>query len=141
MANALYANYKNHLGGGSGAVHARPDLDTDTINGVLIDTGTYSVNLATHQDHADLSGIVGTATALSGKTFGSVAAGAWDATDLTFSTVSGASVEAYVFYLDSGSSATSTLICYFDTASAGLPVTPNGGDITIAFNGSGIFGF
>lgn len=136
MANALYDNYKNLiLGGGT---HAFPDLNTDDIRCVLVDTGTYTVNLATHQDHADLSGIISTA-ATGSETVGTVAAGVFDAADLTFTAVSGASVEAYIFYdFQSAVSATSPLIAYFDTASAGLPVTPNGGDITIAFNASGI---
>jgi len=136
MANALYDNYKNLiLGAGT---HAFPDLNTNDIRCVLVDTGTYSVNLATHQDHADLSGIISTA-ALPAETVGVIAAGVFDAGDVTFSAVSGASVEAYVIYdFQSAASATSPLIAYFDTASAGLPVTPNGGDITIAFNASGI---
>ena len=136
MANALYDNYKNLiLGAGT---HAFPDLNTNDIRCVLVDTGTYSVNLATHQDHADLSGIISTA-ALPAETVGVIAAGVFDAGDVTFSAVSGASVEAYVLYdFQSAVSATSPLIAYFDTASAGLPVTPNGGDITIAFNASGI---
>ena len=136
MANALYDNYKNLiLGAGT---HAFPDLNTNDIRCVLVDTGTYSVNLATHQDHADLSGIISTA-ALPAETVGVIAAGVFDAGDVTFSAVSGASVEAYVIYdFQSAVSATSPLIAYFDTASAGLPVTPNGGDITIAFNASGI---
>jgi len=136
MANALYDNYKNLiLGAGT---HAFPDLNTNDIRCVLVDTGTYTVNLATHQDHADLSGIISTA-ALPAETVGVIAAGVFDAGDVTFSAVSGASVEAYVLYdFQSAVSATSPLIAYFDTASAGLPVTPNGGDITIAFNASGI---
>jgi hypothetical protein len=34
---------------------------------------------------------------------------------------------------------TSALICFLDTGVTGLPVTPNGGDITITWNASGIF--
>jgi len=138
MANALYDNYKNLiLGAGT---HAFPDLNTNDIRCLLIDSATYVVNLATHQDHADVTagGIISTA-ALASETVGVIAAGVFDAADLTFSAVTGASVEAYVIYdFQSAVSATSPLIAYFDTASAGLPVTPNGGDITIAFNASGI---
>lgn len=139
MANALYANYKDLiLGGGT---HTFPDLNTDTIKLALIDTGTYTVNLATHQDHADLSGIVGTPGTLDSPTVGTVAAGTFDAADEVFTSVSGNSIEAYVIYKDSGVSATSALIAYFDTAASGLPVTPNGGNITVAFNASGIIAF
>lgn len=141
MANALYANYKNLIIGSSTAAHSFVDFDTDTINAALIDTGTYTVNLATHQDHADLTGIVGTVQTLASVTAGVVAAGTVDAADRTFTAVSGASIEAYVIYKNSGTSSTSPLVAYFDTASSGLPVTPNGGDITIAFNASGIIAF
>lgn len=139
MANALYANYKNLIIGNG--THGFVDLDTDTINVALIDTGTYTVALATHQDHADLSGIVGTPGALASKTAGTVAAGTFDAADITFTAVTGNSVEAYVVYKDSGTSSTSALVAYFDTASSGLPVTPNGGNIVIAHNASGIIAF
>ena len=35
--------------------------------------------------------------------------------------------------------ATSPLVAYIDTGVTGLPVTPNGGDIAVAWNASGIF--
>jgi hypothetical protein len=53
--------------------------------------------------------------------------------------VSGASVEALVIYIDTGVAGTSRLVAYIDTGVTGLPVTPNGGDITITWNASGIF--
>jgi hypothetical protein len=45
--------------------------------------------------------------------------------------------EALVIYKDTGSSATSPLIAYIDTGT-NLPASPNGGDITIQYNASGI---
>jgi hypothetical protein len=62
-----------------------------------------------------------------------------DAADVTIPTVSGASIESIVVYKDTGSAATSNLLCYMDTASSGLPLTPTGGDVTIAWSASGIF--
>ena len=59
--------------------------------------------------------------------------GAADAADVTFTSVSGASIEAIVLYVDSGSEATSALIAYIDTAT-GLPITPNGGDIIVTWD-------
>lgn len=62
--------------------------------------------------------------------------GVADAADVVFSSVSGASCEALVIYKDTGAAGTSPLIAYIDTAT-GLPVTPNGGDITCVWdNGS-----
>ena len=129
MASALYDK------GREGFLAGDIDWDANNIKCVLVDTGTYTVNLATHQFHSDLSGIVATSGNLTAKT---VTAGTADAGDVTFSAVSGATVEAIVVYQDSGVSATSRLIAYIDSGT-GLPVTPNGGDITVQWNASGIF--
>ncbi len=112
------------------------DLDLDgTVRAVLIDTCTYTYNAA-HDNYDDLSGVVGSESgALASKTFTN---GVFDAADITFSAVTGATVEAIVLFLDTGTASTDKLICYIDSASAGLPVTPNGGDITVAWNASGI---
>lgn len=124
MANALYDK------GRQGFLDGSIDWDTDTIKVVLVDTGTYTVNLSTHQFFSSVSGVVGSAQTLGSKT---VTDGVADAADVTFTAVSGASVEALVIYKDTGSSATSNLIAYIDTAT-GLPVTPNGGDITVVWD-------
>lgn len=124
MASGLYAS------GREGFLDGSIDWDTDDIRAVLVDTGTYTVDLATHNMHDDLSGIVATSSNFSGKT---VTGGVADASDVTFSAVSGSTVEAIVIYKWTGSSATSRLIAYIDTAT-GLPVTPNGGDITVAWD-------
>ena len=129
MASALYDK------GREGFLAGDIDWDANNIKCVLVDTGTYTVNLATHQFHSDLTGIVATSGNLLTKT---VTNGTADAGDVTFSAVSGATVEAIVVYQDSGVSATSRLIAYIDSGT-GLPVTPNGGDITVQWNASGIF--
>lgn len=124
MANALYDLGRQAFLDGSIA------WSTDNIKCLLVDTGTYTVNLATHQFHSDVTGVVATSGNLASKTS---TAGVADAADVTFSAVSGATVEAIVIYKDTGVSATSPLIAYIDTAT-GLPVTPNGGDIIVAFD-------
>lgn len=141
MANALYDNYKNLILGNDSAAHTFPDMDTDNIKAILVDHGVTTPNLATHQDHADLSGAVvtgGTSGNMTTPAFPS--AGAIDFADFTFTSVSGASVESINFYKDSGTSATSPLIVYYDTAT-GLPLTPNGGDVNVTLNASGLYGF
>jgi hypothetical protein len=51
---------------------------------------------------------------------------------VTFTAVSGATVEALVIYRkNSGANTTWRLVAYIDTSVTGLPVTPNGGDITL----------
>jgi hypothetical protein len=63
----------------------------------------------------------------------STTGGAADAADITFTAVSGASIEAIIIYVDSGTEATSPLIAFIDTAT-GLPITPNGGDIIVTWD-------
>ena len=101
----------------------------DTIKAVLVDTGTYTFSQS-HQFLSSLSGTVGTAATLGTKT---VTDGVADAADVTYTAVSGASVEAIVIYKDTGVAGTSPLIAYIDTAT-NLPVTPNGGDISITWD-------
>jgi hypothetical protein len=139
MANGFYAYYLNNLGLNT---TTRPDFDTDTHKLALIDHGTVTPNLSTHDFYNDISaGLVGAlSSALGSKTFGTVATGVADAADLApaFTAVSGNSAESLNLLKDTGSGATSDLICYWDTAT-GLPLTPNGGDVNVAFNASGIY--
>jgi hypothetical protein len=138
MANALYVAYRN---GVLGAHATLVDLDTDTINVALIDHAGDTPIVATDDFYDDINtGLIDTVETLATKTIGSVAAGVFDADNVTFTAVSGASVESVNIFKDTGTPATSNLIAYFDTGT-GLPVTPNGGDITVTWNASGIFTF
>ena len=98
----------------------------------MIDTGTYTFS-QTHATIADIpsQSIIGTPVALSNK---SVTAGVFDADDPSFTSVSGATIEAYIIYRDTGTPSTSYLLVYFDSVSSGLPITPNGGDILLQFS-------
>lgn len=130
MANALYDKARQaFLEGGSPAVL---NWLTDNVKVVLVDTGQYTVDLANHQylSSVPVGARISTSGNLTGKTS---TGGVADAADITFSAVSGASIEAIVIYRDTGVEATSPLIAYIDTAT-GLPVTPNGGDITVQWD-------
>lgn len=106
------------------------DWTADTIKAALVDTGVYTFSQS-HQYYSSVSSaVVGTPATLASKTSTS---GVADAADVTYSAVSGSTVEALVLYKDTGNAATSPLIAYIDTAT-GLPVTPNGGDISIAWD-------
>lgn len=131
MANAIYPKYKQAvLSGGSNV-----DMSAGTVKMALVDTGTYTYS-ATHEFLSSLSGVVGTAQTLGTKTFTD---GTFDCADPTWTSVSGATVEALVVYIDTGVAGTSRLIAYIDTGQTGLPVTPNGGNITLTVNASGVF--
>jgi hypothetical protein len=130
MANALYPKAKQKF------LDALIDMPTDTIKIALIDTGVYTYS-STHEFWSSASAAeIGTSQTLNSKT---ITDGVFDADNVTFTSVTGASVEALIIYKDTGSAATSPLIMYIDVAASGLPVTPNGNNIDVQFNASGIF--
>lgn len=131
MASGLYAAAKQAFL--SGAIN----LTSDDIRFVLVDVADYTVNLATHDNLDDVpSGArVATSTALASK---SVTGGVFDAADKTLTAVTGDQSEALVIYKHTGVESTSSLIAYIDSGT-NLPVTPNGGDIDVQWNASGIF--
>jgi hypothetical protein len=53
--------------------------------------------------------------------------------------VSGASIEAIVLYVHTGTDSTSRLIIYQDTGVTGLPLTPDGSDVQITVDAAGWF--
>ena len=126
MANALYDKARERF------LTGQFNWSTDSIKSVLVDTGAYTVSLTSHEFLSDISSSarVSTSGAFTGKT---TTGGAADANDITFSSVSGASIEAIVIYADTGTEATSPLIAFIDTAT-GLPITPNGGDIIVTWD-------
>ena len=132
MANAIYPKYKETLLGAA----TNTNLLTGTVKVALVDTGTYTYSAA-HQFLTSLTGVVGTAQTIGATK--TVTNGVFDGADATFTAVTGNSAEALVIYVDTGSAATSPLVAFIDTGVTNLPVTPNGGDITITWNASGIF--
>jgi hypothetical protein len=136
MANALYPKWKEAIIQGTTGSSLG-----GTVKAVLVDTGLYTYSAA----HQYLNSVTSTATAgtaqtINNKTFVN---GLFKGDNVTFTgvpagTSTGTALEAIILYIDSGSTATSPLVAYFDTAT-GLAVTPNGGDITISWNASGIF--
>lgn len=140
MANALYPITKTQAFT-NGATNISLDQN-DATNGpycTLVDTGTYTYSAA-HDFYNDLTGVVGSDVRITTPTFGSVSQGTFDGDNITFTAVSGATVEALVISRrNSGANTTWRLVIYIDSSVTGLPVTPNGGDITVTWNASGIF--
>lgn len=132
MANAIYPKYKETIL----STATNTNLLSGTVKVALVDTGVYTYSAA-HQFLTSLTGVVGTAGTIGATK--SVTNGLFDGADVTFTTVTGATVEALVIYVDTGAAGTSPLVAYIDVGVTGLPVTPNGGDITITWNASGIF--
>ncbi len=135
MANAIYPKWKEALLNAT-ANSAITGSGTTGLYCALVDTGTYTYSSA-HQFYSSLSGIVGTDQEITSPTLTN---GVVDGGDVTFTAVSGASVEALVIYRkNAGANTTWQLVAYIDTGQTGLPVTPNGGNIVITWNASGIF--
>ena len=125
MTNQLYPKAKEDFLAGN------LNMSSNTITVAVVDTDVYTFSSA-HEDRADVpnSAVVAEAN-LASKT---ITSGVFDADDVTFSTVTGANCEALLLYHTDvqGGNTTSRLIAYIDTAT-GLPILPNGGDITVRF--------
>jgi hypothetical protein len=128
MANTLYDKGRQRF------LEAQLNWMSDAIKCLLVDTGAYTPNFTTHEFLSDISASarVGTSTGVT-LTSKTTTGGAADAADITFSSVTGASIEALVLFMDTGTEGTSPLIAYIDTAT-GLPITPNGGDIIVTWD-------
>lgn len=125
MANALRDT------GREGFLDGSIDWDTHTIKHILYDEGADAFNAADDNLDDIVAGArIATSGAYASKT---VTAGVADAADVVHTAVSGASVESIEIFKDSGVESTSRLIANIDTAT-GLPLTPNGGDITVVWD-------
>lgn len=126
MASQLYPKGAAHMIGQATQVN----FVSDTIK-VLFYAGSYS---SSHEFVSDLTGgsIIARSGALSGKT---VALGVFDANDITITAVSGSAFTHVILYKDSGADASSPLVAIFDVSS----FTPNGSDVNVVFNASGLF--
>jgi hypothetical protein len=133
MANTVYPKYMEAV------IQASSDSSlAGTLKAVLIDTADYTYSAA-HDFYDDVSaGAVGTPQTIGSKTYTN---GLLDGADVTYTAVTGDPCEAIIIFLDTGTPSTSRLVAYLDTGVGGLPVTPNGGDVNITWNASGIIQF
>lgn len=133
MANVIYPKYKEALLNGDVNI----ELDGSNVKAVLVDLADYTYS-AGDDFLADVAagGRVATSGNLASKT---TTNGTFDVADFVFSAVTGDNCEALIIYIDTGVEATSRLVAYYDTGITGLPVTPNGGDINVTVNASGLF--
>jgi hypothetical protein len=122
MANTLYDKGREAFLAGNA------DWDANTIKVSLL-SASYTFSQA-HDFFDDITGVVATSSALGSKT---TTDGVADAADITFTAVTGSQVTQFIIWADTGTPATSRLLVYFDSAT-NLPVTPNGGDITIQWS-------
>lgn len=135
MANARYPKWTEASiqGAASAALNGS---GTTGVYAALIDTASYTYSAA-HEFYSSISAaIVGTPQEITSKTYTN---GLLDGADVTFPSVSGASCEALALYVqNAGANSTWRLYAYFDSGVTGLPVTPSGVNIPVAWNASGI---
>lgn len=126
MANALFDK------GREGFLNGDIDWPADDIRAILIDTADYTLSISTHEflSSVPVAARVAVSASFTGKTSTN---GIADAADITFTAVTGDQSEALIIYKHTGTDATARLIAYMDTAT-GLPVLPNGGNITVTWD-------
>jgi len=135
----FYNNYKEALFNGTA-----PDLDTDTIKLALLDN-TYTLDIDTHDFWDDISGdeVSGTGYTAGGATVAGLTVtqddsndkGKVDGTDVTWSTTSLTNVRYGILYKDTGTPATSTLICCINF---GADNSPTAVDFVVSWHADGI---
>ena len=126
MANALYdKGREDYLG-------ADNDWDADDIRLIFIDEADDTIDLAVDDflDDRAAPSRVAVSGSFAGKT---KVAGVADANDVTVNTVTGDVFESIDIYAHTGTDSTSSLLANIDTAT-GLPCTPGGGNITVAWD-------
>ncbi len=127
MATIVHTDWLNGMLGSP--THSVIDFDTDNIDVSLLDatdSGTITASTVDY-DEVDTATVVATGdvavSSISGGVVTLTAA-------VTFSSVTGDAADYLTVWKNSGTPATSPLAITWDSASTGLPVTPNGGDIT-----------
>ena len=128
MANLLYPIGKKAILDGD------IDLLVHDIKVTAV-SSSYTYNAA-HDFRDDLTGVIATSGNLAGKT---TTSGTFDANDLApaFTSVA-TNIQAIIIWRDTGVQSTSPLIAHIDTGT-GFPLTQDGGNVNITWNGSGIF--
>lgn len=135
MANALYAK------GREGFLAGEIDFDTAVIKAALV--SGYTADLATHKFVSDVTTAGGTLVATATLSPKTITDGTADAGDVTYSAVAaGDPIEHILVFqasavtggADVAASAQRVIALYDSSTGVALPVTPNGGDITVQWD-------
>jgi hypothetical protein len=129
VANALYSLGKKAILDGD------VDFLVDDIRFALIDTGVETFNDSDQFMSSITSTVARMAAGLGSKT---TTAGTFDAADPTINSVTGSTVEAVVLYKYNAADASAPVLAWIDSSPA-INFTPNGSNVTLTLDGSGIF--
>jgi hypothetical protein len=137
MASAVYPKYKEAILNNS-TDSALTGSGATGLYAALVNTSSSYTYSAAHQFYSSLSGVIGTDQEITSVTLTN---GTVSGANVTYTAVTGTAVGAVVLYRkNAGANTTWRLVAYLDSTSIpNLPVTPNGGTITLTFNASGIF--
>ena len=130
----IYDSFRNYLAVGSA------NLASVTIGALLVNT-TADVNSgyvfsAAHTTRANVPAVAQVAVySLSNV---AVSSGRVDADDLAIPTVTGAPVNAVIYFVATTNSSTSPLIA-IQSSGSGFPLTPDGGTVNVTFPSSDPF--
>lgn len=109
------------------------DIDTDNMDLSLLDqtdSGTITASTANY-DTVDAATVVATGDMPS---VSSISGGVVTLSGtLTFTSVTGDAADYLTWWKNSGTPSTSPLLVTWDSATTGLPVTPNGGNIVVTW--------
>jgi hypothetical protein len=133
MTQVIYPKFKEHLL--SVCLGASAKIVSPVVKAILVDAADYTYS-ASHEFLSDVpSGArVSTSPDLANRTY---TAGVLDADDTTFSAVTGDQSEIVLFVVApaaGANDANTRLVAYEDSSITGAPVTPNSGDINLAFD-------
>ncbi len=148
-ANKLFNSYRNSVSGLTSDYSTRVDCDTDTLYSFFVDRATIAPDTtnvfhstfttAENPSFANRLNLTSPTVAVVGAD-ADAKAGVVDFADAVFtagSVLTGAvSVEDYVIAKFITNAAASPLLANYGVAT-GLPLTPNGADVTVVFNASG----
>ena len=133
MATIVHTDWLDGMLGNP--THSVIDFNTDNIDASLLDetdSGTITASFVDY-DEVDTATVVATDNVAVTSITGGVVTltGA-----VTFTSVTGDAADFLSVWKNSGTPATSPLAITWDSATTGLPVTPNGGDITATWGSS-----
>ena len=127
MANLVYPS------AGVSILAAGINFVSDTIAATIVDGADYTYSAA-HDFYDDV--VAGARVASGNLASKTTTGGTFDAADLVLSTVTGDPTEIIILREADGAESAQQLIIMWDTS---VSVTPNGGNITIQWNASGIY--
>lgn len=144
MATIVHSNWLVLMLSSSTGTHAAVDVAADNMDASLLDAtdanGGTALTAENVVDYADVNDatVVATTDVPSG-TVATTTPYVWDiAAAITFSSVSGDAADYLTLWKNITSAGVSPLLITWDSASTGLPVTPNGGDITATWTGNDV---